>query len=150
MCGEEPGEVSVHNPVVCCYHRASGLFTELNFPLSGAVFQVLSIFLLLRITEAFLPVQSQVYTRKLWSLYVVGSGKDLDSLSLSLLLLSLKSIDQIKDHSLPSPLSPNLSLSLPQTSHSSAMLHLDCRCFYMLLVRVNENPPDLQGAESLT
>lgn len=34
------------------------LLSELNFPLSGAVLQVLSIFLLLRITEAFPAVKS--------------------------------------------------------------------------------------------
>lgn len=45
------------------------------FPLSGALLQVLSIFLLLTGTEAFLPVKSWVYTRKLGSLYCVGSEK---------------------------------------------------------------------------
>lgn len=49
------------------------LLSELNFPLSGVVLQVLSIFLLLRIT--FLPVKSQVRTRKLWSSYIVASEK---------------------------------------------------------------------------
>lgn len=70
------------------------LLSELNFPLSGVVLQVLSIFLLLRIT--FLPVKSQVRTRKLWSSTLWHLKKALsESSSFSLFALRCDSVNLV-------------------------------------------------------
>lgn len=98
------------------------LLPELDFPLSGALLQLLSIFLLLTGTEAILPAQSRVYTRKLGSLYSVGSEKGFVWVLVLYPSFVFSSISSSDPRSLPACPVPLSSSELPLFSPATPAL----------------------------